>query len=213
MSKIVSGIYVILNTRNNKVYIGQAVDFRTRWFTHQSALIHNRHKNRHLQAAWNKYGAKAFKFQRLEYCLAEQLDEREQHYLDVYMVKGICYNLAKDVQASMRGKHHSAETRRKISEAGKNVSAETRHKRSVAKRNISDDGRRRMSEPNKGKQVSAETRQKMSEAHKGKKHSKSHVLNEEVRRNMSESQHRRREHEKKIKAASDQQAAANGTGL
>lgn len=52
------------------------------------------------------------------------------------------------------GKHHSAEARKRISEArnGKHHSTETRKK---------------MSETRKGKSLSAETRKKMSEARKG----------------------------------------------
>ena len=55
----------------------------------------------------------------------------------------------------MFGKHHSAEARKKMSEArnGKHHSAETCKK---------------IAEANKGKHRSAETRQKMSEARKGK---------------------------------------------
>lgn len=98
----ISGIYVILNKKNGKVYIGQAVDFRRRWINHKAALRNNYHGNRHLQAAWNKYGEKPFKFQKLEYCAIEQLDEREQHYLDIYMSKGLCYNIAKDVKSPVQ---------------------------------------------------------------------------------------------------------------
>ncbi len=229
MTKTVSGIYVILNTKNGKIYIGQAQDFATRWYMHRAALKNNRHNNRHLQAAWNKYGAKAFKFQRLEHCPTEQLDEREQHYLNVYMAKGICYNVAKDVKAAMRGRRHSEETREKISKSSKSPTPETRKKMSEAKRTISEESRRRMSAPNKGKIVSEETRRKMSEAHKGHTVSeesrrrmseghtgkcvtpetrqrmsevqKGHIVSEETRRKMSESQLRRYEHKRKIETA------------
>lgn len=184
MRRMISGIYIILNTKNGKVYIGQAVDFGERWYVHRAALKNNRHKNRHLQAAWNKYGAKVFKFQRLEHCPIEQLDEREQHYLDVYIEKGICYNIAHDVKAAMRGRRHSEETRRKISASSRSATEETRQKMREAIRNISEESRRKMSEPNKGKHVSDETRKKMSEAHKGKK------LSDETRRKMSEAKQR-----------------------
>lgn len=78
-----------------------------------------------------------------------------------------------------RGKRHSAETRRKMSEAlkGKHLSAETRKKLSEANRgennpmfgkHHSAESCQKMSEAHKCKHKSAETRQKMSEAHKGK---------------------------------------------
>lgn len=99
-----SGIYIIHNTKSGQVYIGQAQDIRTRWMGHKSSLRLKSHRNCHLQADWDKYGAKVFKFKVLEYCPVEQLVEREQHFLDVYMTKGICYNIASDATAPMRGR-------------------------------------------------------------------------------------------------------------
>lgn len=173
----VSGIYVIVNTKNGKVYIGQAQDFHTRWCKHKRTLNSNRHDNRHLQAAWNKYGAKVFRFQELEYCSIEMLDEREQHYLDVYMPKGMCYNIAKDVKAPSRGIFHSEEALRKM--RGHVVSEETRRKLSEAKRSQSEETRQKISKTLKGRKISEETRRKMSDANKNR--------SEDARRKMSES--------------------------
>ena len=77
------------------------------------------------------------------------------------------------------GKHHSAETRHKISESnsgeknplfGKHHSAEARKKMSESKKgkHRSEETRKKISEAKKGKHRSAETRNKMSEARKGK---------------------------------------------
>ena len=84
------------------------------------------------------------------------------------------------------GKHHSEETRKKISEAkkgennywfGKHHSAESCKKMSEAKKgennywfgkHHSEETRKKISDAHKGKNHSDETRQKMSEAHKGK---------------------------------------------
>lgn len=52
---MISGIYKILNTKNNKCYIGSAVRLTTRFNTHRSKLKLNYHPNKHLQAAYNKY--------------------------------------------------------------------------------------------------------------------------------------------------------------
>lgn len=121
----VSGIYVILNTINHKIYLGQAQDIRKRWGEHRHTLKYNKHKNRHLQAAWNKYGAKAFEFKILEYCTIEQLDKREDHYLKTYMPKGICYNVIPQA-GTTRGMIYSEESRLKMSEGQKR-----RHQREV----------------------------------------------------------------------------------
>lgn len=58
----IPGIYVITNMTTGTVYIGQAVNIRRRWESHRHYLAANKHGNRYLQNAWNKYGADAFKF-------------------------------------------------------------------------------------------------------------------------------------------------------
>ena len=49
------GIYMIQNTTNGKIYIGQAIDIEKRWKNHIWELDNNRHTNKHLQRTWNKY--------------------------------------------------------------------------------------------------------------------------------------------------------------
>ena len=69
----------------------------------------------------------------------------------------------------------SEETRQKISDAnkGKHLSAETRQRMSEAKKNMSEETKKKMSDAKKGKQYalvhhcSEETRQRMSESQKG----------------------------------------------
>jgi predicted GIY-YIG superfamily endonuclease len=152
----VSGIYVIVNTKNGKVYVGQTQDFKERWQQHKTDLRGNYHENRYLQSAWNKYGEKAFKFIKLEYCTIDQLKEREQHHIDIYWAKGVCYNLAKDVRSPMRGLKHTEETKLRMSELHKNPSEETRRKMSVAAK-----ARKRIP-------LSEETKRKMSQSLKGR---------------------------------------------
>ena len=56
----VSGIYGIWCTANERWYVGQSLGIPGRWWSHQDALEKDKHPNRHLQAAWNKYGAASF---------------------------------------------------------------------------------------------------------------------------------------------------------
>ena len=72
------------------------------------------------------------------------------------------------------GKHHSAETRYKISES---LSSE---KNPLFGKHHSAEARKKMSEAHKGKHHSAETRQKIAEAHKDI------TFSEETRKKMSE---------------------------
>lgn len=74
------GIYGIRNLINNKIYVGQSIHIKTRWEQHRSALKHKNHENRHLQAAWNKYGKDNFVFEILEECLQQDLNERETYW-------------------------------------------------------------------------------------------------------------------------------------
>ena len=76
------GVYKILNTVNNKPYIGSSVNIATRWGKHKSLLRYDKHENMKLQNAWNKYGEEAFVFLILEECEIDELLIREQYYLD-----------------------------------------------------------------------------------------------------------------------------------
>lgn len=77
-----SGIYKITCIVNNKFYIGSAVDFYRRLHTHSSHLKNNKHDNRYLQAAWNKYGKDSFIFETLKFCKKEDLIKTEQWFID-----------------------------------------------------------------------------------------------------------------------------------
>lgn len=77
-----SGIYQILNTKNNKFYIGSSKDLRKRQLTHFSNLRKGTHKNIILQQAYNKYGEQYFKFNIIEEISISDLIIREQFYID-----------------------------------------------------------------------------------------------------------------------------------
>ena len=79
----VSGIYKI-ESRNNKVYIGSAVNIKRRWAEHIRNLNRNIHINKKLQHAWNKYGASYFTFTIIEIVKDKnKLLLQEQKYLNI----------------------------------------------------------------------------------------------------------------------------------
>lgn len=78
-----SGIYVIRNTANGKVYVGSAVNIKGRWAVHKHGLRRGKHHSQRLQRAWNKYGEAAFVLETLELCCVDLLLEREQSYFDI----------------------------------------------------------------------------------------------------------------------------------
>ena len=62
----VSGIYIITNLVNDKVYIGRSIDVNLRLKGHLNHLKNNKHHNTHLQRAFNKHGVENFTFELLE---------------------------------------------------------------------------------------------------------------------------------------------------
>ena len=48
------GIYKIINTRTNRIYVGQAKEFKKRWFGHRTSLLSGKHFNKFLLADFNK---------------------------------------------------------------------------------------------------------------------------------------------------------------
>ena len=111
---MVCGIYAILNLLNGKYYIGSAINFSERWRLHLFSLSKNKHHNRHLQSAYNKYGADNFLFVVLEY--TDWLEQREQWWIDSLQSADI--NLGYNICAAGRnrfGVTASEETRQKLS--------------------------------------------------------------------------------------------------
>jgi group I intron endonuclease len=98
------GIYKIINVVNNKFYVGSAVDLKRRKTRHFSELRNGKHNNRHLQAAWVKYGEQAFVFVVVE-ALPDDADllAAENVWLKAHVGKEYCYNLGVDATAPMMG--------------------------------------------------------------------------------------------------------------
>lgn len=135
-----SGIYIIRNTKNGKVYIGQSRRIANREYCHFHSLEKGRHHNKHLQRSYDTYGADAFTFEVLEYCDTEKLDEREKYWIKQYdaVNKDHGYN----------------------NEYGGNVGKEVSENVREAKRGANN--------PNYGKKTSAETKAKMRQSSIGR---------------------------------------------
>lgn len=152
------GIYKITNVVNGKVYIGQAVRINKRKNDHYYKLSNDRHDNKHLQSAYNKYGKDNFIFKVILYCEPFELTRYEQNLVDI-----TCniYNLRKLCTDSNKGLKYSEESKRKMSDGQRNrkpMSIETRTKISLS--NMGKIGTML------GKHHSEEARRKMSEARK-----------------------------------------------
>lgn len=174
------GIYIITNLITGKTYIGQSIDIQRRFHEHR-CISHE--SNRHLKYALAKYGKENFKYEVLEECKEDELDERERYYIEKLKPE---YNITTGGQDSLR--RFPDEIKKKISEKSKeqwkNMSYEAKEAR--IKNNLKG--------PRKGHAVSEETRQKLRDKNLGKKQSpetiekrrktlKSKKLNGYVRKN------------------------------
>jgi group I intron endonuclease len=126
------GIYKIINVINNKFYVGSAENFTRRKRIHWWMLRRGTHGNKHLQAAWGKYGEQAFTF-----VIVEELPEgvdvlaAENIWLKEHVGKEYCYNIATDATSPQTGMYgeknsmwgktfsHTEEAKAKIAAASK----------------------------------------------------------------------------------------------
>lgn len=107
-----TGVYKITNKQSELVYIGSTAwagsskkaGFYVRWCKHYGQLIRNKHCNRHLQNAWNKYGEDNFEFHIEVFVDPERCIEAEQVYIDSYNFD-LLYNINPIAGNSLGYKH------------------------------------------------------------------------------------------------------------
>lgn len=103
---IISGIYLITNLINFKVYVGSTLNFRHRKAVHLHRLKNKScDANKHLLAAWRKYGEENFSFEIIERIPKNLLKEREDYWIVAYdALNPECgYNIAADTACGLRG--------------------------------------------------------------------------------------------------------------
>jgi group I intron endonuclease len=166
-----SGIYIIKNVINGKIYIGSAVNVEKRLYAHRWALQKGNHCNIHLQRAWDKDGEGEFLFETFLTCDRRYLIFYEQLTIDSSMVRHgreNIYNISPHAGSSL-GRNHSEATKYKIGLkskgrwTGKHHTEETKQK--IRLGNIGK---------NKGRKASIETRNKMSKGGKGRTFTEEH---------------------------------------
>jgi len=201
MSEKIIGIYQIRNLVNGKVYVGSG-DIKQRWYSHCSQLRNGKHANDHLQNSWNKHGEGAFEHSILEECSVAELLPKEQQYFECFRELGIeLYNIAEFAGAPMRGRRHTEETKKKMSESKKGL--QVGEKNGMYGKVMSEQQRAHLSEimsgegnPFYGKKHTDETKRRISEMNKGKNtdadnpfYGKKH--SEETKRKLSEAARQR----------------------
>jgi group I intron endonuclease len=163
-----TGIYKIEHKTSGKVYIGSAVDFRARECKHWLDLRKGMHRNKHLQNAYDRYGAEAFEFKRLIICSRKNLLMYEQLCLDKFDAVKRGYNIAFVAGSPMLGRVVSDETKEKISRSNKGKNLGKKHsEESLRKISAASKGNQHML----GKPRSEETVDKISRSLIGNKRS------------------------------------------
>lgn len=180
-----AGIYQIEHNKLKKVYIGSSRDLKTRFVEHRANLRANKHVNKKLQNAWNKYGEDAFVFSILEVVEdSKNLLAREQFWMDKSDAAKRGYNIL-PTAGSCRGRVLTAEHKARISAANtgkkrdeaakekiraaratQTANTEAMHRANTGRKR-SDAACRAISEGRKGIKLSASHRAKIAEARTG----------------------------------------------
>lgn len=169
IKEVKSGIYYIENLITLDKYVGLAIDIKRRFEYHLRKLKKDKHENKYLQRAWNKYGEKNFIFKIIEeYPPKEEILKLMEIYFICYYNSfrddGHGYNLTRGGDG-LFGHIATPETREKMGNSGRG-------------RKHTDETRKLMSEnhadfkgenhPNYGKSMSDEQKKKISVANTGK---------------------------------------------
>ena len=181
------GIYEIYNKVNNKRYIGRSIDIKYRWRQHKTQLRHGKHKNRHLQKAWDKYGEDNFVFNVIEECDRDSLNEKEIYYISKYNTtkSEFGYNWTgggdgpiesneiiheKRVAALKRRKFEYPDLYKKLGEQIKQSFIDNPEKREIARQKTIEQFKNpECYKKYREQRASKEFKDKISKAHKGRK--------------------------------------------
>lgn len=126
------GIYKIINTHTNRIYIGQAARFERRWYDHKLHLSKGNHQNKFLLHDFNKCQIALGHTDFLEFHVLEVLDGstknernlREEHWISQHWDKqDLCYNFKQKAEGAERSCRslNPEDTKKKTSESMKKV--------------------------------------------------------------------------------------------
>lgn len=126
-------IYRIINTINNKWYIGYTKNYKKRWRSHILTLTRDNGCPA-LKAAINKYGLENFRFEIMVICFDEAMGEIEKEYIARYNTRvPNGYNISAGGKATcgFASRKHTDESKQLISQATRQrFTADARQKHS-----------------------------------------------------------------------------------
>jgi group I intron endonuclease len=155
-----SGVYQIINSYNNKCYIGSTKNFQIRYNKHKFELTTFKHPNQALLNAYKKYGCGFFTFKIIYIHNKLECEDESEYFKRLLEVEN---KLIREFQSN-----------NKLFGYNLRISAESNYGISH-----SEEAKTRI----KGKKLSIETRLKMSENRKGEKHH-SIKINDQIAREI-----------------------------
>lgn len=162
-----SGVYIITNSVDNRMYIGSAWRFRSRFCAHLYDLKKQKHHSKHLQSFYNKYGEDSLVFSPIIFCDKMQMKETEHFLLQYFRPK---FNNTFNVFTPSLGVAMSDATKAKISNAHKGRKLSEEHKRKIGLGSKGNPAwNKGMAAHNKGVPHTNAAKLKMSDIRKGKK--------------------------------------------
>lgn len=109
-----TGIYIIKNSIDSRVYIGQSINVEKRILEHTYSLHSNKHSNRKLNNFVTKYGFDKISFELLEKCDKQDLNKLEIKWIEFYNSKNNGFNCTDGGEDNPM---NHEENRKKVSEA------------------------------------------------------------------------------------------------
>ena len=186
------GVYAIIHKTSRQFYVGSSINVEKRLIQHKSKLNNSKHHCRHLQNAWNAYGANAFEFVLKCATKSEQeCREIEQAVLDTFFSSSYnSKNMAVGGGTGDANVMRNPEIARKVSEARLGIKFSDEHRINLSNAlkgkpsnrfgfKASDATKEKMRKaklgkpsPRKGCVLSAEIKAKISASKTGKKKGK-----------------------------------------
>lgn len=154
------GIYKIVNTINNKAYIGSSKNVALRYDLHLKNLRKGRHVNPALQKAFKKYGEAALKLEILEICSEDELLTLEQLYLDLADFSNL-YNISRNSGGGDNISYHPENASIRLRQSS--ISKARWQTLSEEERNHRRESLRGEKNPNYGNRWTSELRQQASD--------------------------------------------------
>lgn len=155
-----SVIYEFVNNINQKVYVGQAIDYKQRIRTHKFNLKQD--KNTPFYNALKKYGWENFSINIIEECGTNELNEREVYWIEEK--KSLYPNGYNLLEGGNQARHNDI-TKQKISNSRKGIKFSESHIENLRKSHLGyvmpEEQKEKISKSNKGKVISEETKRKL----------------------------------------------------